>query len=246
MRLFLELSYYGRDYNGWQLQKNGISVQEVLEDKLSKLLKTYIKISGAGRTDRGVHAIQMFAHFDSKYPVNFKEIRRINYFLPKTIKVSRISPVKENAHARFDAISRTYQYHISFEKAQIGGYMNWWLKSPLDIKKMNKATDILKKYEDFSSFCKLIENNKKRTCKIYRAKWFKRKKSLFFIIEANRFLRNMVRAIVGTIVEVGRGKIDLSDFSKIIEAKDRRFAGNSAPASGLSLKRIRYPEDLFL
>lgn len=240
----MELSYNGRDYYGWQIQKNGISVQEVLEDKLSKLLKTYIKITGAGRTDCGVHALQMFAHFDSKTPL--KEIRRINSFLPKTIKVSRISPVRENAHARFDAISRTYEYHIYFEKAKIGGYMSWWLKSPLDIKKMNKATDILKKYEDFSSFCKLIENNKKRTCKIYRAQWFKRKKSLFFIIEANRFLRNMVRTIVGTIVEVGRGKIDLSDFSKIIEAKDRRYAGNSAPASGLFLKRIRYPEDIFL
>ncbi|HZD84167.1 MAG TPA: tRNA pseudouridine(38-40) synthase TruA [Candidatus Angelobacter sp.] len=240
----MELSYNGRDYNGWQLQKNGISVQEVIEDKLSKLLKTYIKIYGAGRTDCGVHAFKMFAHFDSKYPLNLKEIRRINYFLPKTIKVSRLSPVRENAHARFDAISRTYQYHISFDKAKIGGSL--WFKSPLDIKKMNKATDILKKYEDFSSFCKLIENNKKRTCKIYRAQWFKRKKSLFFIIEANSFLRNMVRAIVGTLIEVGIGKIDLSDFSKIIEAKDRRFAGNSAPASGLSLKRIRYPEDIFL
>jgi tRNA pseudouridine38-40 synthase len=240
----MELSYHGRDYHGWQIQKNGISVQEVLEDKLSKLLKTSIKITGAGRTDCGVHALQMFAHFDSETPLDeFFLIRRINSFLPKTIKVSRISTVRENAHARFDAISRTYEYHISLEKDPFGG-----LKSPcpLDIKKMNKATDILKKYEDFSSFCKLLEKNKKRTCKIYRAKWFKSQKSLFFIIEANRFLRNMVRAIVGTIVEVGRGKIDLSDFSKIIEAKDRRCAGNSATASGLSLKRIRYPEDIFI
>ncbi|HEX9232630.1 MAG TPA: tRNA pseudouridine(38-40) synthase TruA [Blattabacteriaceae bacterium] len=242
MRLFMELFYNGGDYYGWQIQKNGISVQEVLEDKLSKFLKTYIKIYSSGRTDCGVNALKMFAHFDSKTPLNLKEIRRINYFLPKTIKVSRISPVRENSHARFDAISRTYEYHISFEKAYD---MSWWLKSPLNIKKMNKATDILKKYEDFSSFCKLLEKNKKRTCKIYRAQWVKRKKSLFFIIEANRFLRNMVRAIVGSIVEVGRGKIDLSDFSKIIEAKDRRYAGNSAPASGLSLKRILYPEDIF-
>jgi tRNA pseudouridine38-40 synthase len=245
----MELSYDGRDYSGWQIQKNGISVQEVLEDKLSKLLKTSIKITGAGRTDFGVHALKMFAHFDSETPVQeFFLIRRINDFLPKTIKVSRISPVRENAHARFDAISRTYEYHISLEKDPFWGYMSWGLKSSLDIKKMNKATEILKKYEDFSSFCKLIENNKKRTCKIYRAKWFwfKRKKSLFFIIEANRFIRNMVRAIVGTIVEVGRGKIDLSDFSKIIEAKDRRCAGNSAPASGLYLKSIRYTEDIFI
>lgn len=243
----MELSYHGRDYHGWQIQKNGISVQEVLEDKLSKLLKTSIKITGAGRTDCGVHALQMFAHFDSETPLGeFLLIRRINYFLPKTIKVSRISPVREYAHARFDAISRTYEYHIYLGISTLGGDMSWWLKSPLDIKKMNKATDILKKYEDFSSFCKLIENNKKRTCKIYRAQWFKSKKSLFFIIEANRFLRNMVRAIVGTLVEVGRGKIDLSDFSKIIEAKDRRCAGNSAPALGLSLKSIRYPEDIFI
>ncbi|XOD66928.1 MAG: tRNA pseudouridine(38-40) synthase TruA [Flavobacteriales bacterium Tduv] len=247
MRYFIELAYHGKHYNGWQIQKTGVSVEEVLEKKLSLLLRRPINIVGAGRTDSRVHAKQMFAHFDFDKEIEIDFVRRLNTFLPRSIKVFNIHRVKNEAHARFDALSRTYKYLLSSGKNPFYEDLSWtWLNGPLCMEKMNEAADVLMHYYDFSSFCKTGGQNKTSICKIYQAHWKYREDLLCFTIEANRFLRNMVRAIVGTLVDVGRGKIDTEDFIKIIQAKDRKRAGSSAPEAGLFLTEIRYPEEIFL
>ena len=241
MRYFIEFSYSGKNYFGYQIQPNQISVQEVLEKALSVILREEIKTTGAGRTDTGVHAKKIFAHFDTEKKIGGNLAYQLNSFLPPDISVKRIFAVKEGFHARFDAKFRTYEYYISLEKNPFTQDSSWQMwKRNLDIQRMNEACRILFEYEDFTSFSKLHTDNKTNNCKIYKAVWEQHGSELKFTISADRFLRNMVRAIVGTMVEIGNGKLEPSDLRKIIENKNRSSAGTSAPAQGLFLVEVGY------
>ena len=242
MRYFIEFSYHGKNYFGYQIQPNEISVQEELEKALSTLLREPIKTTGAGRTDTGVHARQMFAHFDTEVTLPEDLTYRLNSFLPPDISVKRIFKVKDDFHARFDATFRTYEYYIALDKDPFSQDSAWQLwRRKLNVEKMNEACKILFEYEDFTSFAKLHTDNKTNNCKIYKAQWEQKDSELKFTISADRFLRNMVRAIVGTMVEIGAGKTALDDFRNIIEAKNRNLAGTSAPPQGLFLVKVGYP-----
>ncbi|WP_419869824.1 tRNA pseudouridine(38-40) synthase TruA [Chryseobacterium sp. CT-SW4] len=241
MRYFIEFSYCGKNYFGYQIQPKDNSVQEELEKALSTILREKIKTTGAGRTDTGVHAKKIFAHFDTEQLVDDQLTHRLNSFLPPDISIKRIFPVKEDFHARFDATYRTYEYYISLEKNPFtidSAWQHW--KRPLDIHAMNEACKILFEYEDFTSFAKLKSDNKTNICKIFKAEWEQHGSELKFTVSANRFLRNMVRAIVGTMVEIGAGKIQPEDLRKVIENKNRNSAGTSAPAQGLFLVDVGY------
>jgi len=251
LRFFLEISYHGASFYGWQIQKKNLSVQETIENCLSFLLKKSLKIIGAGRTDTGVHAIQMFAHFEfyeKKILLYRNFIFKLNSFLPLNIKIINIFPVKNKIHARFTAISRVYEYRISLGKKTFSIDRSWqWLsKTKIKLNPLNKGAKILKKYKDYSSFCKKKCNYKTYICNIFNAKWHLKNNRLYFNIEANRYLRNMVRSIVGTLIELGIGKITIKDFINILYAKDRNFAGISAPAKGLFLTKINYPLNIYL
>ncbi|WP_265429668.1 tRNA pseudouridine(38-40) synthase TruA [Chryseobacterium sp. YIM B08800] len=244
MRYFIEFSYNGKNYFGYQIQPKDISVQEELERALSTILREEIKTTGAGRTDTGVHAKKMFAHFETDQVLSEHLSHKLNSFLPADILIKRIFEVKNDFHARFDATFRTYEYYISLEKnpfTQDSAWQHW--RKPLDIHKMNEACKILFEYEDFTSFAKLHTDNKTNLCKIYKAEWEQNGTELKFTVSANRFLRNMVRAIVGTMVEVGSGKIQPEDMRKVIENKNRNSAGTSAPAHALFLVDVGYEFD---
>ncbi|WP_143885261.1 tRNA pseudouridine(38-40) synthase TruA [Chryseobacterium binzhouense] len=241
MRYFIEFSYNGKNYFGYQIQPKDISVQEELEKALSTILREPIKTTGAGRTDTGVHAKKMFAHFDTSQDLSPQLVHQLNSFLPNDIAVYKIFKVKDDFHARFDATFRTYEYYISLEKnpfTQDSAWQHW--RRPLDINKMNEACRILFDYEDFTSFAKLHTDNKTNLCSIYKAEWEQNGAELKFTVSANRFLRNMVRAIVGTMVDIGAGKIQPEDLRNIIENKNRNSAGTSAPAHGLFLVDVGY------
>lgn len=241
MRYCITFSYNGSNYFGYQIQPNQISVQEKLETALSTLLREKIKTTGAGRTDTGVHAKKMFAHFDTEATLSDKIVHQLNSFLPSDIAVFEVFKVKDDFHARFDATYRKYEYYISLGKNPFTQNSSWqYWKGDLDWNKMNEACQVLFEYKDFSSFAKVGADNKTNFCEIYEAKWERDENGLKFTISANRFLRNMVRAIVGTMVEIGKGKISLEDFRKIIEDKNRSSAGVSAPAQGLFLVDVGY------
>ncbi|MCM8569073.1 tRNA pseudouridine(38-40) synthase TruA [Gramella jeungdoensis] len=247
MRYFIELSYFGKAYHGWQNQPNSISVQEVLEENLSKVLRKSAEIVGAGRTDAGVHAKQMFAHFDHNEVLDEALLKyKLNSMLPKDIAIADIFKVREDAHARFDAISRSYEYHIVQEKDAFEQDFAWLLRQKIDLKKMNEAASILKAYTNFKCFSRSRTDVKTYNCRIEQAEWKKEDNKLVFHITADRFLRNMVRAIVGTLIEIGQNKYPVSQMHKIIESEDRGEAGASVPAHGLYLTRIIYPENIRL
>ena len=248
MRFFLDFSYNGQHFHGWQRQINAISVQQTIEDCISIIQGDKTSISGAGRTDSGVHANQMFAHFDINEKINDKNsfIHKTNSFLPSDIAVKNVLQVEDDSHARFDALSREYEYHISLKKNPFEIDKSYLYKKTLDLNKMNKCCDILLQYTDFKSFSKSKTDVKTYDCQIFKAKWILDGDSLIFKIKADRFLRNMVRAIVGTLIEVGLGKINQKDFKVIIEKKDRQLAGFSVPAHGLYLKKIEYNWDKVL
>ncbi len=241
-RFFIELSFRGTNYHGWQRQDNAHSVQAELEAALSVFFREPLLTTGAGRTDTGVHAKQFFAHFDlpAAKIVPEEAAYHLNSLLPADISVKRIFPVDSGLHARFDAISRTYEYHIYFEKNPFlyGNASYQPVKPSLD--KMNEAANCLFEYEDFTSFCKTGADQKHYNCTISRAGWVESGSCYIFTISANRFLRNMVRAIVGTLLEAGRGEITTVDFKNIIEGKRRSEAGMSVPACGLYLTEIVY------
>lgn len=246
MRYFLEFSYNGKSYHGWQNQPNAISVQEVIENALSTLLRNKTDVVGAGRTDSGVHAKQMFAHFDVNIPVDRDDLlHKLNSFLPADISIHYIHEVKDNAHARFDAVSRTYEYWITQSKNPFLSDYSYCLKNPLDIKKMNKASKILFEYDNFQCFSKSKTDVKTYLCHIMEVNWKSDNEKLVFTIKADRFLRNMVRAIVGTLIEVGTNKFSKEDVKKIIESKNRSKAGVSVPAHGLYLTKVEYPVSIF-
>ena len=241
MRFFIELSYNGKAYHGWQNQPNAISVQEVLENALSTILKTNISTMGAGRTDAGVHASQMFAHFDFNEKIETADlVYKLNSYLPKDIAVASIFEVKPNAHARFNALSRMYHYKISTLKNVFDYNFAYQVHLSLNVEAMNAACNILFEYKDFQCFSKSKTDVKTYNCDIKEAFWTKTSNGLIFTIKADRFLRNMVRAIVGTLVDVGLGKISIEDFRGIIESKNRGKAGLSVPAKGLFLTKIKY------
>lgn len=247
MRYFIELSYNGKAYHGWQNQPNAISVQQVLEEALSVLMKTKMEIVGAGRTDTGVHASQMFAHFDTEFELDISNlVYKLNAILPNDIAVHDLFKVKDDAHARFDAESRTYHYKISTTKNVFTIDFAYRFQVPLDLKKMNEACKILLRYKDFQCFSKSNTDVKTYYCNIEKAEWIEKQNGLIFIITADRFLRNMVRAIVGTMINIGLGKIQVKDLIAIIESKNRSEAGYSVPAHGLYLTQITYPESLKL
>jgi tRNA pseudouridine38-40 synthase len=247
-RYFIQLSFKGTPFNGWQKQQNAPSVQDAVEKGLTLLLRNQVEVLGAGRTDAGVHAKYYIAHFDSPTiihnPSDF--IYHLNKVLPYEIAVQKILPVVSNAHARFDAISREYCYQINQTKDPFNIQYSYYVGYQLNLKLLNSASLQLLNYDDYTSFCKLHSDNKTNICKIYKANWQEVDNGLIFTIKADRFLRNMVRAIVGTILDVGRGKLSIDDFIQIINSKDRSSARTSAPAHGLYLTNIEYPENLFL
>lgn len=245
-RYFLQISYKGTNYHGWQVQPNAVSVQEVMVKTLSTLLREEITVVGAGRTDTGVHAAFFILHFDAENEKidSSTFVYKLNGFLPDDIAVQKLWKVKPNAHARFDAYSRTYNYFISTEKDPFNTDTSYVYTAKLNVDKMNEAANILFEYEDFTSFSRLHTDVKTNNCKIFQAEWRKKESQLIFVIKADRFLRNMVRAIVGTLLEVGKGKLTIPEFRNIIEAKDRGAAGASAPAHGLFLVNIEYPGNL--
>ena len=249
MRYFLRLEYNGSNFFGWQIQPNHISVQESIETGLKLILKEEIEVVGCGRTDTGVHAKDYFAHFDYK-ELSDEEINQLKYRLNRyfsfDINIKSILRVRDNAHSRFDAIDRTYKYYIAKDKQPFNNDFLYYFPRELDMEEMNLAASKLFNYEDFTSFSKLHTQVNNNNCKILYAKWEIENGLLVFTISANRFLRNMVRAITGTLLEVGLGKITVEDFERIIEAKDRNKAGISVLAKGLFLYSISYPNEIFL
>ena len=247
MRYFITLSYDGTAYHGWQVQPHSNSVQEELQKALSTLLRENIEIVGAGRTDTGVHARKMIAHFDFG-PLDGKQlVYKLNKILPRDIAVQLVDEVAEDMHARFSAKSRTYHYFLHLSKNPFLRAYSWQMYGDLDFEKMNEAAKILFEYIDFTSFSKLHTDVKTNNCRIMHAEWTQLSEHEWvFTIQADRFLRNMVRAVVGTLVEVGRGKLTLDGFRQVIEKKDRCSAGNSVPGHALFLVDVGYPEELFL
>ena len=256
MRFFLTFSYNGTNYCGWQRQPNGVAVQQKLEKALTTILRTPIELTGAGRTDAGVHALNMVAHFDmpSDMAVDCRLltvdinrlINNLNSLLPYDIAVKNVERVADEAHARFDALSRKYEYHIITSKNPFLKDKACRIHFPLNIELMNKAAKVLFEYEDFTSFSKLHTDVKTNNCTIMEAYWQQRGEELVFTIKANRFLRNMVRAIVGTLMEVGRERLTIEGFRQVIEAKNRCSAGHSVPACGLYFIEAEYPTSIHI
>jgi len=247
LRYFIELSYNGSSFHGWQIQPNAISVQESIEKALTILLREPQSIVGAGRTDAGVHAKFMIAHFDTE--VAFEEedlVYKLNSFLPESIAISSIFKVKPEAHARFDAVARAYEYRVVLTKNPFETEAAHLIKLPLDIDKMNAAAKRMLAYTNFKCFSKSKTDVKTYNCDLFYAFWEQDHDLLVFKISANRFLRNMVRAIVGTLVEIGDGKLEIEDIDRIIASENRGEAGYSVPAKGLYLTEVLYPESVLL
>jgi tRNA pseudouridine38-40 synthase len=243
MRFFITLSYDGTRYHGWQVQPNGPSVQEKLQWALSTILRQDIQVTGAGRTDAGVHARMMVAHFDVEtMDFELQDLTyKLNRLLPQDIAIQKMEPVSDEMHARFSATSRTYHYYIHTVKDPFLRAYSCELHYPLDFQLMNDAAAILMTYEDFGAFCKAHADVKTTLCHITSAQWHQTSPSTwYFEITANRFLRNMVRAVVGTLIDVGRGRLSLDDFRKVIEGKRRTEAGESMPANALFLEDVKY------
>ena len=245
-RYFIELSYDGTNYHGWQIQPNALSVQEVLNKSLSTVVRQIVETTGCGRTDTGVHARQFFAHFDvlsidhSPWAIDDSTLRSINSILPNDIAVKRIFPVAIDAHARFDAVARSYEYHIHFNKEPFKNRYSWELRDYPGLDLMNEAASIIKEHSDFSCFSKSNTQVKTNFCKISRAEWIAKDDGIVFHITADRFLRNMVRAIVGTLLLVGKKEMEPEKVKDIIESKNRSMAGMSVPACGLFLTEVKY------
>lgn len=242
-RYFVYMAYDGTNYHGWQIQPNGISVQECLMKALSTLLQCEVDVTGAGRTDAGVHAKLMVAHFDSEKTLDESfMVEKLNRLLPQDIVVYRLCAVHPDAHARFDATSRKYQYYVTTTKQPFYRQYRCRLFQTPNFELMNEAAKTLFEYTDFTSFSKLHTDVKTNNCRIMHAEWTQvDEETWVFTIQADRFLRNMVRAVVGTLLEVGRGKMTIDEFRKVIEQKDRCKAGTSVPGNALFLVDVTYP-----
>ena len=243
MRYFITLAYCGTNYCGWQKQPNGVSVQQMLTDALCMVLRESVSVVAAGRTDAGVHAAKMVVHCDVVQPIDdvSRCVLRLNGVLPCDIVVYDIQPVADTLHARFDAVSRRYEYHVRLRKSPFAVDLAWCLSFVPDFDAMNAAAAVLLEYSDFTSFSKTHTDVKTNICTIVDAHWEQRGAyEWVFCIEANRFLRNMVRAVVGTLIEVGKGKMSLEEFRQVIESRNRCAAGMSVPACGLFLVDVKY------
>lgn len=247
-RYFIKLAFNGTAYHGWQVQPNAITVQQVVGEALGMILRHDTEITGCGRTDTGVHASEFYGHFEvtpALTPFACSRLTsKLNAFLPKDISIQDIFPVPADAHARFSALARTYEYRISRKKNPFLREFAYHYTQPLDLEKMNACATILKEYQDFSCFSKTHTQTKTNNCKITEARWFEENDQLIFRITADRFLRNMVRAIVGTLLEAGRGKMDATGLREIIASGNRSEAGKSMPACGLFLTEISYPKEI--
>ena len=245
-RYFLALKYDGTNYHGWQVQDNANTVQEEVNNALSTILQKEITVTGAGRTDTGVHAKELIAHFDIDQEIDKDHFRfKINTILPSDISCTWVKTVNKEAHARFSATSRTYEYWITPDKNPFLINKGYYFSKKLNIDKMNQGAEMLKKYTDFSCFSKSNTDPFTNNCEITYAHWEEQNEMLVFTISANRFLRNMVRAIVGTLLDIGTEKISLKDLETIIHSKNRSNAGTSAPAHGLYLTEVNYPEEVY-
>lgn len=245
-RYFIRFQYHGAPFHGWQKQPNAITVQETMENAVSKLLSVETEVIGAGRTDTGVHAEEMWAHIDTLKKQDTDQLKyRLNSFLPESISVLEILPVVPDAHTRFSAEARTYEYHIHFQKSSFLNDRSWHIRRELDQGALNEAAKVMLEFEEFSAFARSNDSASHHRCNIFDSMWEHRDVCSVYRVRANRFLRNMVRAMVGTMVDVGLGKISLEDLREIIRSGDRRKAGESAPPQGLFLTKVEYPKDLF-
>lgn len=245
-RYFMELAYKGTGFHGWQIQSNANTVQEELNNALSLILRQPIETMGSGRTDTGVHARQQYLHFDTAEVLDRKDLlKRLNSILPKDIAVYNLREVYPDAHARFSATARSYSYYISLRKNPFEEGLSWQCFSKLNVHEMNEASKILLTYRDFECFSRVKTAVKSFECEIKEAFWEQKEQHLIFHIMANRFLRGMVRSIVGTLVQVGEGRLDLKGFRDVIESKNRGRAGISAPSHGLYLCSVAYSENIY-
>jgi tRNA pseudouridine38-40 synthase len=249
-RYFIKLSFDGTHYHGWQTQPNAITVQEVLNKAFSMLLRTPVKLTGCGRTDTGVHASEYYAHFDSGVPIDRESLDnlafKLNSYLDDDIAIHSIFPVNPKIHSRFSAESRTYRYVITTVKDPFLVNRAFYLYGNINLEKMNEAASWLKHVDDFTSFSKVDTDTKTNICRVTHAEWTREGECLVFTITADRFLRNMVRAIVGTLLDLGTGKTGLDEFRQITAGKNRSDAGDSVPACGLFLSNVQYPEKIHL
>jgi tRNA pseudouridine38-40 synthase len=249
-RYFIRLSFNGETFHGWQSQHNAPSIQSTLRDAMSVILREPVEITGAGRTDAGVHAHEFYAHVDLSHELSQNQrkelVYHLNGYLPDAISIREIMPVKKSAHSRFSAISRTYQYIITRKKDPFRQAFSLYYPGNLNLDLMNQGADVIKNNLDFTSFAKLPKETKTNICHVEYAEWEEKGDLLVFTITADRFLRNMVRAIVGTLIELGRGKISLEDLDRIILSRVRGAAGYSVPANGLFLVAVNYPDEIFL
>lgn len=250
MRYFITLSYDGSAYCGWQRQPDTPTVQQTLEQALSTLLREPVEVVGAGRTDTGVNASRYVAHFDSEAVKDCAQlVYKLNLILPQDIAVQSVREVRADAHARFDAIEREYTYYLSQRKNPFRRHSAWQYYVPLDVERMNEAARALVEWDDFTSFAKLNSNNKTNICRVVRAEWHKDAEDeslLIFTIRADRFLRNMIRAIVGTLVDVGRGRYTVEEFRDILHSLDLSRSSAGAPAQGLFLSDVQYDENVYI
>lgn len=246
-RFFIKLAYRGDNYHGWQKQENARSVQETIETALSNLFSMPIEVTGCGRTDTGVHATEYFAHADLPSDIEPSHaVYKLNKMLPKDIGVMAVLPVQQGAHARFDATSRTYDYRICRTKDPFKNAFTYYYYGRLDLHKMNECANLLLDVSDFSAFSKSNTQVNNNICKLFFAGWTEHENEYVFTISANRFLRNMVRAVVGTLLEVGKEKMNRDEFMEVVKGGNRSDAGTSVPACGLYLRSIQYPESLFI
>lgn len=246
-RYFLEVAYKGTHYHGWQVQPNAVTVQEEIDKALATILRRKIDTMGSGRTDTGVHGKQQYLHFDFEEILDKRTfLKKVNAVLPKDISIYDLKEVQPEAHARFDAVWRSYEYYISLRKNPFEEELSWQCYYQLDVEAMNSAAELLLSHRDFECFSKVKTEVNHFECEIKTAYWEQKDQHLIFHITANRFLRGMVRAIVGTLVEVGTGKMDKEGFQAILESKSRGKAGSAAPARGLFLSSVIYPEGIFI
>lgn len=247
MRYFFEISYNGTKFHGWQSQANAVGVQDVVEEVFQKLFRKEIGIVGSGRTDTGVHCVKQYFHADFDHKLDYPStLVRLNSFLPQQISINAIHLVEPTAHARYDARERTYEYRITQRKSPFQhGYAFYYFK-PIDVERMNRAAESLVGNHDFQAFSKVKTDVNHFICDLKKARWNQKNDLLVFTIVANRFLRGMVRAIVGSLLDVGTGKTTLKDFHQIVNSKDRRKAGMNVPPEGLYLIDVKYPKRIFL
>ena len=246
MRFFIEISYYGKNYHGWQIQENASTIQQEIDNALSLLLKQKIKTLGSGRTDTGVHAINQVAHFDYSKPIDSSFMYRVNSFLPKDIAINSIENVKETVSARFDAISREYIYKIHSLKSPFLHDRSLFYPKKINIDLINEACNILKNHNDFKTFSKVKTDVKNYNCQISKAEIRKEDDNYYFTISSDRFLRGMVRAIMGTMIQINEEKISVDSLNDIILKKDRKFAGPSVPPHGLYLSKVLYDKEIYI